>query len=73
MGLRTLCGRIREVMRTRRRNEISTIRGIVSGGKVLADGNYYNMSVAVDEEVEDGDGVWVVIDTTNTRAVVVGK
>ena len=40
---------------------------------VLADGIYYNMSVAVDEDVEDGDLVWVMIDTTGTRAVVVGK
>lgn len=73
MGLQTLCGRIREVMRNRKQASSSTIRGLVVGGQVLADGIYYNMSVAVDEEIDDGDDVWVVIDSTNTRAVVVGK
>ena len=73
MGLQTLCSHIRDIMKQRRTTGTSTVRGVVSDGRVLADGIYYNMSVAVDEDVEDGDLVWVMIDTTGTRAVVVGK
>ena len=73
MTLQSLCSHIREAMKQRRRADTSTVRGIVSGGQVLANGFYYNMSVAVDIDIDDGDSVWVMIDTTNTRAVVIGK
>jgi len=72
MGLQSLCVKIKNIMTPRRQMQ-ATMLGQITGSKVLARGLYYNYTTAVDIDVENGDMVWVVLDDTGTRAVVVGK
>lgn len=54
-------------------NDTAVKQGTISGTSVEINGKYYNYSVAVDIEIENGDGVYVLLNDTKTRAVVVGK
>lgn len=45
----------------------------ISGGSAVVGGRLYPFEAAVDEEIVDGDLVYVVINDAGTRAVVVGK
>ena len=72
MGVQTLASSIRKIMANRTSGTV-TQRGFVSGSQVLVKGTWYSFVAAVDVDISDGDVVWVVLNDTRTKAVVVGK
>ncbi len=72
MGVQTLATAIRKVMQNKSEGTV-TQRGLVSGSQVLVKGTWYFFVAAVDVDISDGDVVWVVLNDTRTKAVVVGK
>lgn len=72
MGVQGLCQDIRNLINGKKSQQ-GTAQAYISGSKALVNGTWYTWASAVDVDIEDGDIVWVVIDNTHTRAVVVGK
>ncbi len=72
MGVQTLASSIRKIMANRSEGTV-TQRGYVSGSQVLVKGTWYSYAAAVDVDISDGETVWVVLNDTKTKAVVVGK
>jgi hypothetical protein len=72
-GVTDLAATISRLM-AQRKNTNSTIKsGTITGSDVLVDGKYYQYEVAVDIEIDDGETVYVMLNSDKSRAVIVGK
>ena len=74
MGVQSLANTIAKAINgAKNYNDTAVKQGTISGTSVEVNGKFYNYSVAVDIEIENGDGVYILLNDTKTRAVVVGK
>ena len=72
MGVQELAAAIKKAVKNNMK-DASTQRGYISGSQVLVGGSWYNYTTAVDVDILDGDLVWIILNDTKTKAVIVGK
>lgn len=72
MGVQDLAAAIRKAVKNNVKGTV-TQRGYISGSQVLVRGTWYSYASAVDVDIADGDTVWVILNDTKTKAVIVGK
>ena len=74
MSLDKLCKDVSSAVRSRLNSQRASVHhGRVTGSGIAVAGRVYPYSVAVDLPIAEGDWVYVILNETNTRAVVVGR
>lgn len=73
MGVQELAQALRSAMVRRNGTGTSIKRGTVSGNQVMVDGTWYPSDYSVDIDADDGEQVYVVLNDSRTKAVVIGK